>query len=45
MYDKYICKFCEAHLDPGEKCDCDLNDVVEPESHLCATNAVSLVEL
>lgn len=32
MYNKYICKFCGAHLDPGEKCDCGLDDVVKVES-------------
>lgn len=31
MYNKYICKFCGAHLDPGEKCDCGLDDVIETE--------------
>ena len=27
----YICKYCGAHLDPSEKCDCDLSDVVEQD--------------
>lgn len=22
MYNRYICPFCGAHLDPGEPCDC-----------------------
>lgn len=22
MYDRYICGYCGAHLDPGERCDC-----------------------
>lgn len=22
MYNKYICQYCGAHLDPGEPCDC-----------------------
>lgn len=23
MYERYICQKCGAHLDPGERCDCD----------------------
>ena len=30
MYN-YICEYCGAHLDPSEKCDCGLDDAVEPE--------------
>ena len=22
MYDRYICPYCKARLDPNEKCDC-----------------------
>jgi len=28
MYN-YICEYCGAHLDPSEKCDCGLSDVIE----------------
>lgn len=30
MY-KYICGYCGAHLDPDEKCDCGLCNVIETE--------------
>jgi hypothetical protein len=35
MYHKYICKLCNAHLDPGEHCDCtDERD--KPAPSMCA---------
>lgn len=36
---EYICEKCQAHLDPGERCDCEL----EKERELASKKSVKMI--
>lgn len=43
-----ICPYCGAHLDPGEKCDCQVNekktDVIKEMGKKCSTKGNQIQE-